>query len=99
MRIVLELQCPQVHEPIGDFADTDTSRLVTSLARPLAQRRCPACPASVLEPGLTVVEGQNRRTAYCPCCQATWLPQRPVRMVSAGRLLGMELVSRSGVRS
>ncbi|WP_109523609.1 MULTISPECIES: hypothetical protein [Nocardia] len=99
MRIVLELHCPEDHDPIAVSGELDTSRLVTSLVRPLAQRRCPACPASALEPGLTVIDGQNRRTAYCPCCRATWVPQRPVRLLSAGRLLGAELVSRAGVRS
>ncbi|MGW4364568.1 hypothetical protein ACWEKT_02895 [Nocardia takedensis] len=99
MRIVLELHCPDTHDPLAGSGDTDTARLVTGLGRLLRTNRCPVCPASTLEPGLTVFDGKNRRTAYCPCCQATWIPARRARLLSAGRLLGTELTIRSGVRS
>ena len=99
MRIVLELHCSDTHDPVAGSGDTENARLVTGLARLLKTNRCPACPASTLEPGLTVIGGQNRRTAYCPCCQATWLPARRARLLSAGRLLGVELVLEAGVRS
>ncbi len=99
MKIVMELHCPEAHDSAEASGQSTASRIVSSLTRLLSGRRCPTCPAQPLEPGLTQVGGQERETGYCPCCQATWLPGSRMRLLTAGRLVGIEAAARHGVRS
>jgi len=99
MKIVMELYCPEAHAGAEDAGRSTTARIVSSLTRLLSGRRCPTCPAQTLEPGITMIGGQDRETGYCPCCQATWLPGPRMRLLTAGRLVGIESAARPGVRS
>ncbi|WP_063047911.1 hypothetical protein [Nocardia pseudovaccinii] len=99
MKIVMELYCPEAHDSADDSGTSTAARIVSSLTRFLSGRRCPTCPASTLEPGITMIGGQDRETGYCSCCEATWLPGHRMRLLSAGRLVGIAPGTGHGVRS
>ncbi|WP_067844497.1 hypothetical protein [Nocardia lijiangensis] len=99
MKIVMELHCPDGHDSAEESDLSITARIVSRLARTLSGQRCPACPTHTLESGLTLVDGRDRLTGFCPCCGATWLPGQRMRLLAAGRLIGVEPAARRGVRS
>ncbi|MBF6333366.1 hypothetical protein [Nocardia transvalensis] len=100
MKIVLEMYCPDASAHQAEDSERSmASRLVTSLTRLMSGHRCPACPGQALEPGITTFDGTERETGYCPCCHATWLPGQRLRLLVAGRLIGVAPAARHGVRS
>lgn len=99
MKIVMNMYCPEAHVDAHDSGRSTAARIVSSLTRLLAGRRCPTCPEQSLEPGVTLTGGLEHETGYCPCCQATWLPGHQTRLLAAGRLMGVEHAARHGVRS
>lgn len=100
MKVVMELYCPDTSvRQAEDSERSMASRLVTSLTRLMSGHRCPACPGQNLEPGSTTFDGCERESGYCPCCHATWLPGPRLRLLFAGRLVGVAPATRQGVRS